>query len=494
MVVFGRAVSRSAMNRRTLLLAGAGTLAGAALEPAATLAAGLAGQAPRLSTRPIGTLTAAPLELALPAHVQVLGLQWAGPFVPAIQLRARLRDGGWGPWVSAGAHGHAPDGPLAGALQTGEPLWIGGARTVQVRASRPLREVRACLVAERPGLLAQTAALPLAQPVLEAGPGQPPIIARRAWARGSSMPRVAPEYGLVQLGFVHHTENPNGYGPGEVPAMLRAIYAFHRYFNGWNDIGYNFVIDLFGRIWEARAGGIQEAVVGAQAGGYNRNSTGIAVLGTFSEVPVSAPARSALERLLAWKLSLHGVPALGRVTVRVDPAGAVYSKYPGNARVSLPRIAGHRDADSTECPGNVLYGELPAIRRTVQKLAARPVQATLTYIPAPALEAGQPPALPQLQVTLSSLAGAPLVEAPVLLQARTVARRGEAVTETTVAQGVTDVQGQCLIGAAFAQGAMRAQLVRALYEGGPGGGAAVSPAVAVPALAPVTPAASAPSS
>ena len=71
------------------------------------------------------------------------------------------------------------------------------------------------------------------------------------------------------MAFVHHTENPNGYCRGEVPAMLRAIYVFHRYVNGWNDIGYNFVVDLYGRIFEARAGGIDEPVVGAQAGGYN---------------------------------------------------------------------------------------------------------------------------------------------------------------------------------------------------------------------------------
>ena len=74
-------------------------------------------------------------------------------------------------------------------------------------------------------------------------------------------------YGTVELAFVHHTENPNGYSAAQVPAMLRAIYAFHRYVNGWNDIGYNFVIDLYGRVFEARAGGIDQPVVGAQAGG-----------------------------------------------------------------------------------------------------------------------------------------------------------------------------------------------------------------------------------
>ena len=89
------------------------------------------------------------------------------------------------------------------------------------------------------------------------------------------------------MAFVHHTENPNGYAANEVPAMLRAIYAFHRYVNGWNDIGYNFVVDLYGRIFEARAGGIDEPVVGAQAGGYNLASTGIAVLGSFMATPIS---------------------------------------------------------------------------------------------------------------------------------------------------------------------------------------------------------------
>src|ERR1019366_6228814 len=108
-----------------------------------------------------------------------------------------------------------------------------------------------------------------------------PILARRGWAQGVSHPKVAPEYGDVLMAFVHHTENPNGYSAGEVPAMLRAIYAFHRYVNGWNDIGYNFAIDLYGGVFEARAGGIDEPVVGAHAGGYNLLSSGVEGSGSF---------------------------------------------------------------------------------------------------------------------------------------------------------------------------------------------------------------------
>jgi len=240
----------------------------------------------------------------------------------------------------------------------------------------------------RAGALASTAAPALAMPVLKAGAGQPPIIAGGRGRRGSPRRRGRRIRGCAH-GIRPPHDNPNGYGSAEVPAMLRAIYAFHRFVNGWNDIGYNFVIDLYGRIFEARAGGIDEPVVGAHAGGYNLVSSGVAVLGTFTGVSISPAARSALEELLAWKLSLHGVSSQGRVVVKVNPAGASYSKYPADARVGLPRIAGHRDADTTDCPGDVLYGELPAIRAGVRRLAPNPTRATLA-LAAPLAVPGAP--------------------------------------------------------------------------------------------------------
>ncbi|HEX9481641.1 MAG TPA: N-acetylmuramoyl-L-alanine amidase, partial [Solirubrobacteraceae bacterium] len=319
-------------------------------------------------------------------------------------------------------------------------------------------------------------------------------------------------YGEVKMAFVHHTENPNGYSAVDVPSMLRAIYAFHRDVNGWNDIGYNFVVDRFGRVFEARAGGVDEPVVGAHAGGYNLVSTGIAVLGSFSGTPISAPARRTLQRLLAWKLALHGVATQGRVQVRVNPAGAVYSKYPARARVSLPRIAGHRDADSTDCPGNSLYGELPGVRRAVASLPGRTVIAALALVappevaqPAPA--GGEPPppgapptvpaagSAPELLTTLTLLDGTPVTGAQVVLEARMVARRGEAVTRTALAEGMTDGEGHCLLPASFAVGAAKPLWVRALYPGGTAGGAAVSRTVRVDPLeaAVIPPAGSSPS-
>jgi hypothetical protein len=473
------------LTRRSLLQTGAGALAGAVLRPASALGASAAPE--RVTAIELGTVDAA-RTVALPPGVAVAGLQWREPRTSsAVEIRTRRAGGVWGPWVSARGHGHGPDGSAA-PEQAGEALWIAGARTIQVRSAVALTRARLCLVLEAgaplAGRQANAAALALAQPVLAAGPGQPPIIARTAWAKGIPPPRVAPAYGAVDLAFVHHTENPNGYSAGQVPAMLRAIFLFHREFNGWNDIGYNFVLDRFGRIWEARAGGVDEPVAGAQAGGYNFVSSGVAVLGSYSGSRISSAARVALQRLLAWKLALHGTPSRGRVTVRVNPAGAVYSKYPANARVSLRRVSGHRDADSTDCPGDALYGELPAIRARVLGLAGDPVRATLALLPTVPAVPGQPP---QLAVSLATLGGAPLAGAPVQLQTRLVARRGLEVVRTTVAEGVTDAAGQFLTTASFAVGASSPLWVRALYLGAAGSGAAVSPAVEVAPVAAATP-------
>jgi hypothetical protein len=333
----------------------------------------------------------------------------------------------------------------------------------------------------RPG--AAGAALDVLPPILPAGPGQPPIVAREAWAQGRCPPSVTPEYGEVQMAFVHHTENPNGYGPGEVPGMLRAIYAFHRYGRGWNDIGYNFVVDRFGRIFEARAGGVDEAVIGAQAGGYNYCSTGVAVLGEYGARRISPAARRALAHLLAWKLSLHGVPSKGRVTVRVNPAGAIYSRFPARAHVSLPRIAGHRDADSTSCPGNALYGELPGLRQATVGLAGRVAKLTL------ALQRDEASgAIVALSGALAWLGGAGgreggsgqaagIAGAPVEIQARSSSRHGEVVSEQTLAQAQTAADGSFAVAVAQELPGPPGMSLRALCPGAAGVPAAVSAAI-----------------
>ena len=497
------------LTRRSLLAAGAGalgagTLGRAGAEPSSAMAAGAAQVAPlgraggaagSVYELPLGRLGPGTVAVRLPVMSQLVGVSWSSPRAPAIELRFRAAGGAWSGWARAGGHAHAGDTALAGAPEAGEPLWTGGARELGLRCATAASGVSVHAVSlaapdapERTRAGAprgEAASLALAQPVLQAGPGQPPIIARGEWARGKCPPSRAPEYGAVELAFVHHTDNPNGYGAAEVPAMLRAIYLYHRYVRGWNDIGYNFVVDLYGRIFEARAGGIDEAVVGAQAGGYNVYSTGVAVLGSFSEREISRAAQASLQRLIGWKLALHGTPVLGKVVVHVDPAGAYYSRYPAGARVTLPRVAGHRQADTTECPGDALYGQLGAIRAAAAAQAGEPVRATIALVQVPGATApllAQPSTPPgsYLFGTLALLGGEPLAAQQVQIQARSSRRHGEVVEESTLAQLSTNAQGEWALALPPSAAGGRRWL-RALFAGGEPGagayGAAVSQAV-----------------
>jgi len=413
-------------------VAGAG--AAGLLSPSLGLA-GAVGDRASVFSRWVGTVTGSSGEIPASRPFKLAGVEWSSPVPARIELRARARGGRWSRWATASTLGHGPDRPSS-ARTIGEAVWTGAADAVQLRSAVPVHGVRLHFVEVDVAAVAATAAAPpLAQPRLDAGPGQPPIIARSAWAGGQAPPAVIPGYGSVKLAFVHHTDSLNSYSSGEVPAMILAMYQFHRFVRGWDDIGYNFVIDLFGRIWEARLGGIDQAVVGAQAGGYNLESTGVAVIGTFTDVIPSAVAIGALERLLAWKLSLHGVPVLGRVTVEVNPADAFYTPFVPGAHVSLPRVAGHRDGDSTDCPGNAFYPQLPSLRPRIAALAGAAARMTLVAPVTPRLASAPTP----LSGRLTDLHGSPIAGATIELQRFTATIRGP--RESTVATARTGPDG-----------------------------------------------------
>jgi hypothetical protein len=401
------------MTRRTLLAGAAAAGVASLVRPGIGRAATPAGEGSVFSLD-VGVLRGASGTIRPGRPFALAGIEWSGPARSGVELRAQAADGGWSPWVAASTLGHDGDRQLSRGTFYGEPVWTGPAAAVQLRSRGRVGGLRVHFVSVRiPGSAAVATALPRAMPVLDAGPGQPPIIARAAWGQGQAHPTHIPEYGSVKLAFVHHTVNPNGYSAAAVPALLRGIFIYHAQVRGFWDIAYNFLIDAYGRIWEGRAGGIDMPVIGAQAGAYNAESTGVAMLGDFMSVTPSPAALDALERLLAWKLSLHGLPSTGRVTVVVDPADAYYTRFAPGAHVSLPRVAGHRDGDLTDCPGDALYAELPALRRHVSGLAGTP--ARLTTLPGSVLiTAGSSLVLSGM---LSLLTGQPLVGAPLELQA-----------------------------------------------------------------------------
>ena len=276
-------------------------------------------------------------------------------------MRARRRGGEWSRWVPL--HARATTAPTASGPCAGtDPAWTGAADLFQLRlrgrprgAARPLRPRGA----DRASRAASAAAAPPRAPRRARPSGPPAIIPRSEWGADSVPPRAPPAYGAVQLAFVHHTVTANDYGPRSRPAIVLSIAHYHRDSNGWNDIGYNFLVDQYGQIFEGRAGGIDQAVIGAQAQGYNSVSTGIACLGTFARSRVRGRAGGArapprVEARAPWR------PRAGPVTV--VSAGGPSNRYPRGTPVTFERIAGHRDGDSTCCPGASLYAPLPDLR------------------------------------------------------------------------------------------------------------------------------------
>lgn len=401
--------------------------------------------------------------VATPRTFELIGVDGAGH---GTEVRVRGLDGRWSEWLPVHAgHEHGPDAVRGGAsgARMSDPVWTGPARAFEIRSRRSLAGTRVLLVDSGHGASASARRYVDAQ--LPAGAGQPPIIARSSWATASCRPRVPAVFGAVDLAFVHHTVSSNRYRPSQSARMVRSICLFHKYGNGWNDIGYNFVVDRYGQVFEARAGGIDEAIVGAQAGGYNVYSTGVALLGNHTYSGPPRPAFDALANLLAWKLAVHGIQPPGTVTVQVTRTGAPYSRYRAGARVRLDRISGHRDADSTTCPGAGMYRQLPRLRQRVRTLVGTVGALTLQTQASGAGNA-------TVGGVLTS-AGLPLAGATVEIQQRSTTRG-----PTTLGTTTTDPNG---VWSATVPLSTVAEL-RAVYRGDGEHPAVVSPGViALPA-------------
>jgi hypothetical protein len=188
---------------------------------------------------------------------------------------------------------------------------------------------------------------------------RPSITTRRGWGADEGIRKGGFRYTKkVKAAFVHHTATGNSYTCAQAPSVIRGIYRYHVLSSGWRDIGYNFLVDKCGKIYEGRAGGVAKPVMGAHTLGFNSNSTGIAVLGTYSSKKPSAAAVRAVARLTAWKLGLYGVNPKG-TTHLTSGGGNLYAK---GRKVRLHTISGHRDGFATSCPGRRLYAKLGSAR------------------------------------------------------------------------------------------------------------------------------------
>ncbi len=179
---------------------------------------------------------------------------------------------------------------------------------------------------------------------------QPEFLSRNDWCCVSSCPPDAtPQLTEATHVIVHHSAGTNN--SPDWSATVRAIWNLHVNVNGWDDIGYNWLIDPTGRIYEGRGDG----ALGAHFCGKNSKTLGVCLLGTFTHRAPSGAAIESLNRLIAWK-SLEN---------NIDPRGISYHNSSG---ALLDNISGHRDGCSTECPGSNFYPLIPQLRREIADL------------------------------------------------------------------------------------------------------------------------------
>lgn len=355
-----------------------------------------------------------------------VGLRLDGQAPPESSLDLALRssrDGViWSPWLHLSeGDGDAPEAAPDGALWT--HLLIARGRFLQSRVI--LTGPRDRVSSQAAGVLSSLelhyinsdrgpgaplspsaggeAALGALSVAPDAGGGQPEssaelnasalaVIPRAGWGADESKRRNAsgaeiwpPSYTVPRAQLVHHTVTTND--PADPAAVVRAIYQYHAVSQGWGDIGYNFLVDHRGNVYEGRYGGEQggKIVQGGHALQYNPNTIGVALLGTFTAAdrrPPEAMERAAVE-LLASKGQRYGI--------RPDaPVNLVNARFAHS-------VMGHRDAlpGHTQCPGDGLYGRLEAMRTAVRvrmaELAGQPGAPPPPTAPPPTAPPPPPP-------------------------------------------------------------------------------------------------------
>ncbi len=196
---------------------------------------------------------------------------------------------------------------------------------------------------------------------------RPAITSRAQWGADESISPEEPGYlpdGRIKAVVVHHTAESNDYTCAQAPAVVRGVYAYHVKQLGWKDLGYNFVVDKCGTVYEGRKGGVDQPVMGAHAYGFNSETTGISVLGTYTSTAPSQAAMVSVARIAAWKLGQYGVSPTGTTTLTAGDGGRSYTgkSWARGGKLTVPTIHGHRDGYNTQCPGDAFYNQLATLR------------------------------------------------------------------------------------------------------------------------------------
>ncbi|GAA2763429.1 N-acetylmuramoyl-L-alanine amidase [Streptomyces paradoxus] len=309
----------------------------------------------------------------------LIGITWDDPdavLEGTAHVRTRSRESGaWSAWrlleTDVRAPETGPDRDRPGVRGGTQPLWTGPSDGFQVRVSgaRLPAGLRVELVDPEAGSgavhtevvepddVAPDVAGPAAGPLAAE---RPAVTSRSAWGADESLVKDPPTFtGGTKAMFVHHTAGTNAYTCSQSASIVRGVFLYHVKSNGWNDIGYHFLVDKCGTVFEGRAGGIDKPVLGAHTYGFNTATSSISVLGDYSTAVAGAAVRKSVAKVAAWKLGLYGIDPTGTVVLT---SGADNGKYKLGQKVTFHRISGHRDGYPTACPGQNLYNNLPEIR------------------------------------------------------------------------------------------------------------------------------------
>ena len=304
----------------------------------------------------------------------------------------------------------------------GGVLWAENARFARITSDRPIAQLSVFAINAH----APTKAIDASSPhVASAAVDQPDVLTRAEWGADESLrfdasgnEKWPPAFYPVQKLIVHHTAGRNS--DPDPAATVRAIYYMDAITREWGDMGYNFLIDESGRLYEGRYSreyGPGEdptgedlsgnSVTGAHVSGYNSGTVGIALLGKLVDQDATPAAKEALEQLLAWKAERHSI----------DPmATSAYTNPVSGAKKTAANISGHRDWAATECPGSTFYITFPALRQAVATRINGSPPPTATVPEAPVLTATTPTSGKGVRLNWTAPAdgGSPLTEYRVL--------------------------------------------------------------------------------
>ncbi len=326
-------------------------------------------------------------ELRHDREFSMFALTWReAPEVTAF-FRAERPDGSWSEWFAADAR-NAPGEQGNGLLGT-EPVYVGRTTAVQVSTfglnvfGESLEDLVDVVKRAGAGDFAGLADLlgPVAlhdvqgvfidggvtpegiEPVADDSDvtGMPRVITRAGWGADESIRSQNPTYDeKLVAATVHHTAGANNYSQAEAAGIVRGIYKYHTAVLGWGDIGYNALVDKYGNIYEGRFGGLTKNVQGAHAGGFNKGTFGISMMGDYSTAHPTPAMINSVGAMIGWRMRIAGLDPSGKATLTSQ--GYKTAKYGAGQQATLPSIFAHRDVGDTTCPGAAGYAQMDRIR------------------------------------------------------------------------------------------------------------------------------------